>query len=198
MDNKYEIVIDFEDFITRTDLNTILGEIELTIETHLLGELGLSPLRDGQVGGTYLKIEGARQGSIALTVAVAVIGLLSPAFGEGFKKGKAGKEAGLVGKTASDLLGEVMGPVRKALQKLLKRLQANGSKVKGVRLRRLNRPTGSSTRQSAKNKPSKSKKTATSSQPSPDIQKLIDPFTKGSDSPIPIGPTLASRLKKQK
>jgi hypothetical protein len=127
MSNCYDVVIEFDEFITRAELNTILTEIELAIESYLLRRAGLSPLEGRQVGGTYLQIRAASSGSIIIAVTAIVAGFLAPSLKQGWGKGEAAKETQRIGKSLSNVMGAALRPIRKALEQLEKRLREENS-----------------------------------------------------------------------
>lgn len=110
MDQEIEVHIEFNEFITRLELNYILESIDREIERVILPDVLRSPSRHSRPITTHIGISGVAQGSIILRLVFGkkVGQYVEKRFRRGLKKSALGPELERSGKIAGNLLAEIL------------------------------------------------------------------------------------------
>ncbi len=153
---EYSIIIEYEDFLTRFDLDEILSSIDRIIESELveyyypefrylrtsypyLFKLGLA--EDSDL--SYIGIKSIGSGSIELTVVAGafVVGYVARRFKKGIDKSLFAEELERSGRLAGDILGRVLSRVNNWAQRYVPKQRELGGKVTKITARRKRSPT---------------------------------------------------------
>ncbi len=150
-DPQYTITIEYEDFVTRFDLDEILSSIDRIIEAELLDYFDpdfrfsrrrypyLLPYRDGPDSElSFLGIKSVDAGSITLTVFVGgvVIGYVARRFKKGVDKSLFAEELERSGRMAGDVFGTVLGRVNNWAERHVPKQRELGGRVTKITAQR--------------------------------------------------------------
>lgn len=138
MKNEYELVIEFEEFITRRELNYILLSLDRIIEQQLFPNIYYSrPSPRGPVF-TYLGITGASAGSIILGLGTGkkIFKYASRRIGRGFERGQFGNELERTGEIVSNAFGGILGKLNDWAEKYVGSAKKKGSHIRGIVVRK--------------------------------------------------------------
>lgn len=142
---EFSIIIDYDDFLTRFDLNEILSSIDRIIEDELLSEVDhdyrymwrrphhywyrKTPKL------SYIGITAVDRGSISLTVIAssAVAIYVVRRFKKGVNKSRLAKQIERSGKITGDVLGGVLQRINDWAEKYVLKQRKLGGKVKKIR-----------------------------------------------------------------
>jgi len=149
-EQEFSIVIDFDDFLTRFDLDEILSSIDRIVEDELLSQLGPGPrfwglypypypisLREAPEL-SYVGITSVDRGSIVLTViaSTAVATYVARRFKKGVDKSLLAEELERSGRLTGNVIGSVLGRVNDWAEKYVPKQRELGGKVRAVRAER--------------------------------------------------------------
>ena len=146
---EYTITIEYDDFLTRLDLDEIIRSIDRIIEDHLLDfyDVPFFVLRQ-RYGAftrdpenpefTYIGIRSISAGSITLSVFVTTSVLLYVArrFRKGVSESLLADEIQRSGRLAGDVLGSVIKPINDWVERYVPKQQEIGGKVKKILINR--------------------------------------------------------------
>lgn len=154
LEYEYTIAIDYDDFVTRFDLDEILSSIDRIIEEELLSGLGLPfyyrysypfgyPFQHREEPAlSYVGITAVDRGSILLTVVASTT--VAAYVARRFKKGVDGSlladELERSGRLAGDLLGTALSRLNDWAERYVPKQRELGGKVKSIRVARKPKP----------------------------------------------------------
>ena len=146
---EFSIVIDYDDFLTRFDLDEILSSIDGIIEDELLSEFDPEfrfmrrhypyPYWYREAPElSYIGITAVDSGSIILTVIAsgAVATYVARRFKKGVDKSLLAKQIERSGKMTGDLFGTILKRINDWAEKYVPEQRELGGKVKNVRVER--------------------------------------------------------------
>ena len=148
---EYTIVIDYEDFITRLDLDEILGSIDRIIEAELLDYYDpefryirrrypypFSFWEHGESELSYVGIKSVGAGSITLTVFVGgvVLGYVARRFKKGVDKSLLAEELERSGRLAGDVMGSVLTRLNNWAERYVPKQRQLGGNVTKITVQR--------------------------------------------------------------
>lgn len=149
-DNKpeYKIIIEYDDFLTRFDLEEILSSIDGIIEDELLSDFNSDfpltrrhkyrhpPWYREAPGLSYIGITAVGRGSITLSVIFsnAVSTYVARRFKKGVGKSLLAKELERSGKLTGDKLGSVLKRINDWAEEYVPEQRELGGKVKKIRV----------------------------------------------------------------
>lgn len=138
MKDEYELVIDFEEFITRQELNYILLSLDRIIEQQLFPDIYYSRTSPRGPVFTYLGITGASAGSIILGLGAGkkIFKYASRRIGLGFERGKFGIELERSGEIVSNALGGILGKLNDWAERYVGSARKKGSNIRGIIVRK--------------------------------------------------------------
>lgn len=149
---KYSIIIEYDDFLTRFDLDEILSSIDRIIENKILSMLDpafcfflnrtYSPYWYRKTPElSYVGITAADRGSIILTVLAsgAVATYVARRFKKGVDKSLFAEELERSGLLAGNVLGSVLEIINDWAEKYVPKQRELGGKIKSVRVRAVTR-----------------------------------------------------------
>lgn len=152
---EYAITIEYDDFLTRLDLDEIIGSIDRIIEDHLLDFYDVPFFAFRQRYGayirdpdnpefTYIGIKSINAGSITLTVVVTtgVLFYVTRRFGKGVSESLLADEIQRSGRMAGDVLGNVIKPINDWIERYVPKQQQIGGKVKKISISRKGKGDG--------------------------------------------------------
>ena len=146
---EFSIIIDYDDFLTRFDLDEILSSIDEIIEYELLSQFDHTYIFMRRIYPhsywnretpklSYLGITSVDRGSIILTVIAS--GVVATYVARRFKKGVneslLAKQIERSGKMTGDVLGGVLKRINDWVEDYLPEQQKLGGKVKKIRVER--------------------------------------------------------------
>ena len=146
---EFSIIIDYDDFLTRFDLDEILSSIDEIIEYELLSQFDPTYIFMRRIYQhsywnretpklSYLGITSVDRGSIILTVIAS--GVVATYVARRFKKGVneslLAKQIERSGKMTGDVLGGVLKRINDWVEDYLPEQQKLGGKVKKIRVER--------------------------------------------------------------
>jgi hypothetical protein len=146
---EFSIIIDYDDFLTRFDLDEILSSIDGIIEDELLSEFDPDYRFMRQLYPhpywyretpelSYIGITAVDRGSIILTVIAsgAVATYVARRFKKGVNKSLLAKQIERSGKMTGDVLGGVLKRINDWAEKYVPEQRELGGKVKKIRVER--------------------------------------------------------------
>jgi hypothetical protein len=149
---EYTIAIEYDDFLTRFDLDEILSSIDRIIEDELLSELDPEfrfwrrhhypyPYYREAPELSYVGITAVDRGSIILTVLAsgAVATYVARRFKKGVDKSMFAEELERSGRMAGDVLGSALTRINDWAEKYVPKQRELGGKVKKVTVKRKNK-----------------------------------------------------------
>lgn len=151
---EYTITIEYDDFLTRFDLDEILASIDHIIETKLLDYYGpdfqffrqrywyFAPYREGiESEFSYLGIKSVDAGSITLTVFVSgvVLGYVAKRFMKGVDQSLFAEELEHAGRMVGDLFGSVLARVNNWAERYVPKQRELGGRVTKITAQRKRR-----------------------------------------------------------
>lgn len=143
----FELVIEYDDFIARQELNYVLEAIDYIIEETLFPER----LPENRTGGrsrrastSYIAISGVRDGSIELLVTVgAAVGVyLGRRLRRGFNRGTFPEQVERVGQVVSDGLGGIVERFNDWAERYVQTARERGSNIRVIRAQASQRQLG--------------------------------------------------------
>jgi hypothetical protein len=139
-DIEYSIIIEYEDFLTRFDLNEILCSIDRIIENELFPHVnaGEHSLRRQNLNLSYLGITSIEHGSINLSVIAsnAVAKYVATHFRKGIDESILSEQLERSGKLVGDLLGRILIPINDWAEKYVLKQKQTGGNVKKIKVSR--------------------------------------------------------------
>ncbi len=148
---EYTIVIDYEHFVTRFDLDEILGSIDRIIEAELLDYFDpefryirrrypypFSFWEHGEAQLSYVGIKSVGAGSITLTVFVGgvVLGYVARRFKKGVDKSLLADELERSGRLAGDVMGSVLTRLNNWAERYVPKQRELGGNVTKITVQR--------------------------------------------------------------
>lgn len=156
LEYEYTIAIDYDDFVTRFDLDEILSSIDRIIEEELLSDLDPRfdyflrrsypfgyPFRYREEPAlSYVGITTVESGSILLTVvaSTAVAAYVARRFKKGVDRSLLAEELERSGRLAGDLLGTALSRLNDWAERYVPKQRELGGKVKSIRVARKQKP----------------------------------------------------------
>jgi hypothetical protein len=151
---EYSITIEYDDFLTRFDLDEILSSIDRIIEDELIFELdpefrlfsqrryGYPYLFREAPELSYVGITAVDRGSIILTVLAtgAVATYVAKRFKKGVDKSLLAEQLERSGRLAGDVFGSVLERINDWAEKYVPKQRDLGGKVKTIRVERKPKP----------------------------------------------------------
>ena len=146
---EYTITIEYNDFLTRFDIDEILSSIDRIIEDELLSVLdphyeflrrnGYFYLYHQETPQlSYIGITAVDRGSISLIVlsSGAIAGYVAHRFKKGVDKSLLAEELERAGQIVGDVLGRVLGRINDWAEKYVPKQRELGGKVKKITVKR--------------------------------------------------------------
>lgn len=152
---EYLITIDYDDFLTRFDLDEILSSIDRIIEDELFSELdpefhfwrrryyAFYPYLYREAPEfSYVGITSVNRGSIILTVIVsgAVATYVAKRFKKGVDKSLLAEQLERSGRLAGNVLGSVLERVNDWAEKYVPKQKELGGRIKSIRVEHKHKP----------------------------------------------------------
>lgn len=137
-DVEYSIIIEYEDFLTRFDLNEILCSIDKIIERELFPYVnaGEHSLHRQNLNLSYLAITSIEHGSINLTViaSYAVAKYVATHFKKGIDESILSEQLERSGKLVGDSLGRILIPINNWAEKYVLKQKQTGGNVRKIKV----------------------------------------------------------------
>jgi hypothetical protein len=141
------IKVDFEDFVTRLDLDEILSSIDRIIEMELFREIkpelhlweeffGVFPAyKYGQPKMTYLGIRSINSGSLIIGAFIggAVLAYVGTRFAKGVDESLLADELKRSGRITGDALGRILVKVNDWAEQYVRKQKEKGGNIRGIR-----------------------------------------------------------------
>jgi hypothetical protein len=138
MQTSFTIKIDFNGYVTFSDLDTIISQADYLLESHLRNLLNLSPIQKKQSKGNFFQIGKISEGSILITgtaiLGGAIAGLVAGSFKKGFEKSIFGKQIEKVAEKIGDTIGALVDKINKKFSSLAKSKSKFGRVITGIKL----------------------------------------------------------------
>lgn len=154
----YTITIEYDDFVTRLDLDEILRTIDRIIETELLFYFfgpdlfrlrlnypDLPPYWDtGEPEFSYVGIRSVESGSITLVAFVggAVLGYVAKRFKRGVDKSILAEELARSGRLSGDFFGQLLARINDWGEKYVRKQRDFGGNVRRIRVEKRHKKGG--------------------------------------------------------
>lgn len=132
--NRYELVIEFDNFITRYELDYILTSIDRIIEQELL----YPSLRRGRPKSSYIGITGVSTGSIDLEIIVGAVvtKYVATRLKRGFDRGPLDSEIEHSGQIVNSALAGLLGKINDWAEKYVQSSKHKGGQINKVIMRK--------------------------------------------------------------
>jgi len=146
---EYTITVEYDDFITRFDLDEILGSIDRIIEAEVLGALD-RPLRfrlgpyqwryrePEDADFSYIGIKSVGAGSITFTIFASgiVLGYVAKRFRKGVDTSLFAEEIERSGRLSGDVIGSALARVNNWVERFVPKQRELGGKVTKITVKR--------------------------------------------------------------
>ena len=144
VESQYSIAIEFDNFITRFDLDYVIYTIDRIIDGDEPPEFSDFEsdfyywYRRRYPGYSYVGITSVRQGSVVLSVVIssAVSAYVSKRFFPQFREGRLSEEIKRTAKLADDALGSVLKKINDYFETFVPLQRESGGNIKSVKIRK--------------------------------------------------------------